>query len=174
MHTKEYKTWGRTALAAVTVAAFLGAPLTAVAEPSAPQTMAAIMATFKSSEAMSAVKHYEGFWDPSFRKLDTDNSKLMDGEDVLDSDPVCQCQDVGGVYHYTGKLTAPDRYVATVSRDGDKATWQVILKKLKGGWKIYDVVDDQGSIRGKLERHNACARNKLAHHQKPDSCTDLK
>ena len=113
-------------------------------------------------------------FDPSFLKLDTDNQKLLDGEDVLDSDPVCQCQDTVGKYRVTGKPDGVDRYVAIVGKVGGKSTWQVILQKINGAWKIYDVVDQRGSVRALLERHNACAREKIAHHQDVDVCSLIK
>ena len=93
----------------------------------------------------------QSYFDPALTKLDQDNGKLFDGVDVLDADPVCQCQDVGGKYRFTGRMAA-DRYVATVSREGETASWQVIWKRIGGRWLIYDVVDDTGSIRGLLER----------------------
>jgi hypothetical protein len=131
--------------------------------------MASYKETAKSPNAMIGQKYF----DPALTKLDQDNSKLMDGVDVLDADPVCGCQDVGGTYTWSGKSVG-DRWIATVGNAEVKGTWQVIWKKIGGRWRIYDVTDERGSIRGLLERHNKCAREKIAQHQKPDACTDLK
>ena len=115
-----------------------------------------------------------GHFDPSFLKLDADNQRLFDGLDVLDADPVCQCQDSGGHYRITGHTQGPDRYVATVNRDGEPGHWQVIMHRNRGTWTFYDVIDDRGSVRALLQRHNTCARERLARHQSVDPCAELK
>jgi hypothetical protein len=116
----------------------------------------------------------QAYFDPALTRLDQENGKLFDGVDVLDADPVCQCQDVGGTYHYTTRREGAG-WVATVSRtDTPGTTWKVIWKKIGGRWRIWDVVDETGGIRGLLERHNKCAREKIAHHLSVEPCTDLK
>ncbi len=170
-------TTGVAALAALTLAA--GAP--AHAQGDTPEAlMTKILASYAITtpddpNAMIGSK----YWDPEFTKLDEDNSKLMDGVDVLDDDPVCGCQDTGGHYKFTGHLEGPDKYVAVVSiipdaNNQEQPSWQVIWKRIGGKWLIYDVIDDTGDIRQLLEKHNACARAKIAAHEKPDSCTDVK
>jgi hypothetical protein len=136
--------------------------------------MRRIMASYrenaKEPNAMLADKYYE----PSFKKLMDDNGKLFDGVDAVDADPVCQCQDMGGKYKWSGKLAGPDKWIASVSRDDVKEPWQVIWHKTGGRWLIYDVVSEHVSLRGLLERHNSCARAKMAKHQKTDDCSLLK
>jgi hypothetical protein len=161
-----------TALAVVFALAFGSAAMAAVADtPEA--LMRTIMASYKETAKSPHAMIGQKYFDPALTKLDQDNSKLMDGVDVLDADPVCGCQDVGGTYTWSGHSVG-DRWVATVSNSDVKGSWQVIWKKIGGRWRIYDVTDERGSIRGLLERHNACARAKIAKHQKPDACTDLK
>jgi hypothetical protein len=115
-----------------------------------------------------------GHFDPSFLKLDYENQTLFEGVDVLDADPVCQCQDNGAHYRVNGRMDGPDRYIATVSMIGEPASWQVIMHRTSAGWTFYDVIDDRGSVRAVLQRHNACARERLARHQSVDPCAELK
>jgi hypothetical protein len=159
------------------VAAVAAAPVRA-ADDSPDALMTKILASYAVTSVVDDPNAMLGskYWDPEFTKLDEDNSKLMDGVDVLDDDPVCGCQDVGGHYHFTGKMTGPNDYVATVSMDEEPkgAPWQVIWKRMAGKWLIYDVIDDTGDIRQLLIKHNACARAKIAAHQPTNSCADVK
>ncbi|HWE44594.1 MAG TPA: hypothetical protein VG407_01085 [Caulobacteraceae bacterium] len=167
-----------TAVAAAVVLAFAPAALAAMAPTSAGDTpeplMRKIMASYRDSAKGSSAAIGQNYFDPALTKLDRDNGRLFDGVDVLDGDPVCQCQDVGGTYKWTGHSEGRDRWVAVVSRSDMKTPWQVIWKRIGNRWGIYDVIDETGSIRGLLERHNRCAREKLAHHQKTDACAELK
>jgi len=167
----------RSGTAGLASAVFVAATLLASTAPAAQQTpetlMRKIMASYREDAGDKGMLG-QSYFDPALTKLDEDNGKLFDGVDVLDADPVCQCQDVGGKYRYTVRRAGSDRYVATVSREGVKGSWQVIWKRIGGRWLIYDVVDDGGSVRGLLERHNNCAREKIAHHQGVEPCGDLK
>jgi len=109
-------------------------------------------------------------WPFVSRRLDRRTASL-DGEDVLDSDPVCQGRDTVGKYRVTGKADGVDRYVAIVGKVGSKPTSQVILCKINGAWKIHDVVEERGSLRALIERHDACVRENIAHHQDVDVCS---
>lgn len=160
------------AWAAVMTMAF--GPVATAAANTPEALMRKIMDSYRpdaGEKGMLGVKYF----DPALTKLDQDNSRLFDGVDVLDADPICQCQDVGAdTYKWSGRSEGPDRWVATVSRSDVPRPWQVIWRRIKGRWVIYDVVDETGSIRTQLVRHNACAREKIARHQKPDSCSELK
>ena len=116
----------------------------------------------------------QGDFDATFLRLDHDNQRLFDGLDVLDYDPVCQCQDAGGTYQVSGRSDAGGRYIATVRRTGEPRSWQVIMRKVGGAWKFYDVIEARGSIRALLARHNACARARRASGQSVDRCAALK
>ena len=116
----------------------------------------------------------QGGYDASFLKLDHDNQTLFDGEDVLDADPVCQCQDTGGHYRIRTVFQTADRYTAEVSDQGRPDRWRVLMRTVRGVWKVYDVIDARGSVRALLERHNACARERLAAHRNVDACALLK
>jgi hypothetical protein len=86
-----------------------------------------------------------------------ENGRLADGIDLMDADPLCQCQDTGG--HYTLSSLA--------QRGSDNASMRItsangpvtaILKRTTGVWRVYDVVDAAGSFRARLIRHNSCMR----------------
>ena len=160
------------AVAAVVALAF--GPMAMAASDTPEALMRKIMDSYKETAKDPNALLGQKYFDPALTKLDQDNGRLFEGVDVLDADPVCQCQDVGGTYRWSGRSEGPDRWVATVSRTDEKTPWQVIWKRISGRWRIYDVVDDTGSVRGKLERHNKCAREKKAHHQSTDACSELK
>lgn len=115
----------------------------------------------------------KGGFEAGFLKLDDENQRLFDGIDVLNADPVCQCQDSGAHYRVAGHMDGADRYVATVRTADEPRTWQVIMRKIGPAWKFYDVIDEQGSVRARLERHNACAKAKRARRQSIDPCAEL-
>jgi hypothetical protein len=99
------------------------------------------------------------FFDPSFEALQDENGRLAGkaGNADLDYDPVCQCQDSGGAYHYVSGAVATGGLFNAAVADAD-THWTLVLKPVAGSWRVYDVVDSQGSIRAMLTRHNACMR----------------
>jgi hypothetical protein len=107
--------------------------------------------------------------DPGFQRLMDDNGRLAGtnyGGVDLDYDPVCQCQDTGG--HFTLVALTPrgsDMAVMRVRITPDApsteppVSYSIVLKRGAGRWRIWDVVETRdGSIRGRLIRHNACLR----------------
>jgi hypothetical protein len=95
--------------------------------------------------------------DPSFQRLMDENDRLAQGIDLLDADPVCQCQDSGG--HYRLLSVTPNGAV-TNARIGldDGSPYTLVLRQSGARWLIYDVIDSDGSLRAQLTRHNACMR----------------
>ena len=115
----------------------------------------------RAQNAYEARVHAD-FYDPTFVKLMNDNDTLAakkgGGED-LDYDPVCQCQDSGGVYRYVSGQAKGGFFDAVVADNAaDQKPWTLVLKKTAAGWRIYDVVDTTGSLRTWLGKHNACLR----------------
>lgn len=107
------------------------------------------------------------FYDPSFAKLISDNGALAGrwgGGPDLDYDPVCQCQDDPGGLVVERVTERPGGFadVAMVSglhETGSKPTaYSLVLQRGPAGWRITDVVDQTGSLRALLTRHNACLR----------------
>jgi hypothetical protein len=99
------------------------------------------------------------YFDASFEALQDENGRLAgkNGDADLDYDPVCQCQDSGGAYRYvSGAAGAGGMFNAAVA-DAD-THWTLVLQPVAGSWRVYDVIDSQGSIRAMLLRHNACMR----------------
>jgi len=101
------------------------------------------------------------FYDPSFSQLMSDNTALSekaDGPD-LDYDPICQCQDTGAIYRYaSGKPDGTHYDVSVTSNDKEQGTWTFVLADSPTGWRVYDVIDQSGSLRAKLTKDNACIR----------------
>lgn len=101
--------------------------------------------------------------DPGFQRLQDDNGHLAQssgfGED-LDSDPVCECQDYGGSYTMTSLTRRGSEFAdARIRQGGEPVNDYTIVLRLAGGiWRIYDVIDSEGSTRAMLTRHNACMR----------------
>ena len=105
---------------------------------------------------------YVEFYDPVFVKLMNDNDSLAAAKNAgqdLDYDPICQCQDSGGTYRYVSGEANGGFYDAKVTDNAaDRTPWTVVLKKMRGGWRIFDVIDETGSVRTWLGQHNACLR----------------
>ncbi len=98
-----------------------------------------------------------GGYDPSFIHLMNENGRLADGIDLMEADPLCQCQDTGG--HYTLKsLAQRDADNASMGITGAYGPVTAILRRTTGVWRVYDVVDASGSFRARLIRHNTCMR----------------
>jgi hypothetical protein len=101
----------------------------------------------------------------------------MDGVDVLDEDPACNCQDnAGSAYEIKTVQADAGRHLIQVWRPKEKNTppWTVDMRLINGAWRIYDVLYPGGrSVRAKLIRHNACARAHIARHQDPAACASL-
>ncbi|HXQ09395.1 MAG TPA: hypothetical protein VN805_00175 [Caulobacteraceae bacterium] len=115
---------------------------------------------------------YANFYDPAFVKLMDDNGALAGAKNAgadLDYDPVCQCQDLGGVYRYVSGAPKGSFFDASVtSNAADQKPWTLVLQKTSAGWRLYDVVDTGGSVRTRLTRHNACLRKARTETQAED------
>ena len=105
---------------------------------------------------------YADFYDAAFVKLMDDSGALAGAKNAgtdLDYDPVCQCQDSGGVYRYLSGQSRGAFFDAKVTDNAaDQKPWTLVLRETQRGWRIYDVVDESGSVRTRLARHNACLR----------------
>jgi hypothetical protein len=117
----------------------------------------------KAADAAYTKHVYATFYDPGFVKVMDDNDTLASakgaGED-LDYDPVCQCQDSGGVYRYVSGVQNGAFFDAKVTDNAaDQSPWTLVLVRTATGWRIWDVVDSTGSLRTWLAKHNACLRS---------------
>jgi hypothetical protein len=116
----------------------------------------------KAADAAYTKRVYATFYDPGFVKVMNDNDTLASakgaGED-LDYDPVCQCQDSGGVYRYISGAQNGAFFDAKVTDNAaEQSPWTLVLVRTATGWRIWDVVDSTGSLRTRLAKHNACLR----------------
>lgn len=96
------------------------------------------------------------YCDPVFDKLlNASNNTGGDlGDDDLDYDPICQCQDIPDKFPVKSvKPDGTDGADVAITRDEDKAAWTLVLRKQGGTWKIFDVVEKDGrSIRAFLTK----------------------
>ena len=107
------------------------------------------------------------FYDPVFDKLMNENTTLAmkhGGGVDLDYDPVCQCQDDAGPLQVGAvRQTAPDAAELHMkswceTKGAECRGYLILIRRTGGGWRVYDVVDQGGSVRAMLVRHNACLR----------------
>jgi hypothetical protein len=89
---------------------------------------------------------------PKF-ELEPDLDKMIDtantGELVVDTDPVCQCQDDDGQpYRIVSVKGTNDMADVAISHDSDRYT--LVLHRINGQWKVHDVIDSDGSLRNYL------------------------
>jgi len=113
----------------------------------------------KREDEQYVQKIYAAFYDPSFsgliNRMDTVSAKW--GDVFLDYDPVCQCQDSGGVYAVVSTNPRNAKLVdVRVREQNDKTEWTLVLTRGAGGWAVFDVVDSTGSLRALLSRQVAC------------------
>jgi hypothetical protein len=102
-------------------------------------------------------------YDPGFKALLDDNRRLAarwPGADI-DHSPLCQCQQVDarvGVESVEPK--APDLAEARMSSCPDPGAgclaYGLVLKRIAGAWRVYDVIENGDGVRATLEKDNAC------------------
>lgn len=103
-------------------------------------------------------------FDASLIGLIAEDQKLARGEvGALDGDPLCDCQDDGGMTFTVGaaKMDGPDgAVVEVVRRDPDAKPpeverLQMVLRQANGVWRIHDVGSpDAPSLRTFLAKEN--------------------
>jgi len=104
-------------------------------------------------------KIYAAFYDPSFSGLLNRMDRVSEkwGDSFLDYDPVCQCQDSGGVYTVVSTTPGTGKLInVRLKEQHDKAEWTLVLTNGGSGWALFDVIDSTGSLRGLLSRQVAC------------------
>jgi len=113
------------------------------------------------------VRVFAQFYDPRFARLMNDNSTLAmkhGGGVDLDYDPVCQCQDdagplqVSSVRQRSADLADLRMKSWCETKDAVCRGYLIVIRRIGGAWRISDVVDEGGSVRAMLVRHNACLR----------------
>lgn len=114
-------------------------------------------ASDQKAQAVYQNRVYADFYDPTFVKVV--NSK------VLAVDPVCQCtgdESSGNTYSYVSGQAKGAFFDAKVRGDvqgGAPTPWTLVLSKTAAGWRIYDVINQDGSsARTQVTRYSACLR----------------
>jgi hypothetical protein len=106
------------------------------------------------------------FYDPGFAALIADNQRLETrwGNVDLDHDPLCQCQQVHSrISLESVDQTAPDAveaHMASCEEPGAGCEhYELVLRRTADAWRVYDAVEQGESVRGYLERIDACLRS---------------
>ncbi|HEY7005217.1 MAG TPA: DUF3828 domain-containing protein [Sphingomicrobium sp.] len=146
----------------------LFALLAAAAQPAeTPKAyMQRLYANYRHSD-YSPLTHPERVFASRLLAAINEDSKLARGEvGYLDGDPLCQCQDTGGMRPSITNVTQHGRDKATVRVSigwkGEKARRATFnLVRTRNGWRIADVSSaDEPSLLGALEASNSKARVK--------------
>jgi hypothetical protein len=128
--------------------------------------MQRLYANYRHSD-YSPFTHPERVFAPRLLGEINEDSKLAHGEvGYLDGDPVCQCQDSGGMHPAVTGVMWRDRDHAAVrvsiGWEHDKPSQATFsLVRTKAGWRIADVASaDEPSLLGALKKANRKARAK--------------
>ena len=115
----------------------------------------------------SPFTHPERVFAPRLLAAINEDSRLARGEvGYLDGDPVCQCQDTGGMRPSVTRVSQQGPRMAivrvSIGWEGEKARPATFkLVRTKAGWRIADVSSsDEPSLLGALEKANREARVK--------------
>jgi len=131
------------------------------------QFMERLYANYRHSD-YSPFTHPGQVFAPRLLGAINEDSKLANGEvGYLDGDPVCQCQDTGGMHPSIVGVArqGPDKAVVRVSLrwEGEKPRppTKFSLVRTGSGWRIADVSSaDEPSLLRALEAANRKARHK--------------
>jgi hypothetical protein len=106
--------------------------------------------------------HWAKNYDPCDKYCEADLGKLLKAahrKNMIDYDPVCQCQHGGENYMmFAGSRGATDDdYRVTMKKVGKPGTWLLILRWADGGWKIRDVLETRSGKQVSLRQRLASA-----------------
>jgi hypothetical protein len=101
-------------------------------------------------------------YDPCRSVCVADFAKLVKAaraKNLIDYDPICQCQKGGDAYMmFTGATGANnEEYAATMKKVGKPGTWVVKLKWDDGGWKVNDIIETRAGKQVSLRQRLAGA-----------------
>ena len=154
-----WRTWKSTLPALIAALLATSPAALAAAAPQTAQAFAERLVQRMNTDSWVKAKGARDI-DPAFQKLMDENDRLAQGVDLLDADPVCQCQDSGG--HYRLLSVTPNGATTNARISVDRgAPYTLVLRQSGARWLISDVIDSGGSLRAQLIRHNSCMR---AHH----------
>jgi hypothetical protein len=149
------------------VGAALGTTSAAAAET--PKAFMERLYGYYRNESYSPFTHPGRIFAPRLLSAIDEDSKLAKGEvGYLDGDPVCQCQDSGGMHASVTGVTqqGPDKATVKVAlrwdNDAPRPATTFSLVRTKAGWRIADVSSpDEPSLLKALRDSNAKARAQL-------------
>ena len=119
-----------------------------------------IYASYRN-EKYSPFDHPEKVFAPRLNAAIKDDARLAHGEvGFLDGDPVCDCQDTGGMHSKVLSVarsgaTATADVLVTWERTADRRDIKLGLVRTQSGWRISDVdTADDPNLLGALEKSN--------------------
>lgn len=117
------------------------------------------------NESYSPFDHSERVFAPPLNAAIKEDERLAHGEvGFLDGDPLCDCQDTGGMHaRIVSVATSGDTAIARVSVQWegtkDRSDIRLRLVQTRAGWRIADVgTAHEPSLLKDLQRSNAQAR----------------
>jgi hypothetical protein len=120
-----------------------------------------VYAQYRRSPDFSPFTHPDHYFAPTLLAAINEDSRLAHGEvGTLDGDPICQCQDSGGMRPRVLKVTRPSAGKASVMvlidwQDSTARKARFSLVRVRGGWRIADVRSgDERSLLQALLRAN--------------------
>ena len=132
------------------VASGSAAPAAATVDPGAEAFVRALYAKYAASGDFSPMLHEDEVFTPALVKMLKHDEKMTPKGEIgtIEADPICQCQDSGGMKLQSVATTATgtDKADAQVGLQFDKPA-SVLLKLVKvpgGGWRVDDALGDDG------------------------------
>jgi hypothetical protein len=126
-----------------------------------------VYAEYRSNSDFSPFTHPEHYFAPTLLAAINEDSRLAHGEvGTLDGDPICQCQDSGGMRPRVLKVTRPSAGKASVQvlidwQDSTARKARFSLVRVRGHWRIADVSSgDERSLLQALRNANREARKR--------------
>jgi hypothetical protein len=126
--------------------------------------MERLYASYRAPD-FSPFKHPEAYFAPRLIAAIKEDARLAHGEvGYVDGDPICQCQDAGGMRPHILKVTRLSADKASVGvlidwQDSTARRARFNLVRLRGGWRIADVASaDERSFLQAIEKSNRQAR----------------
>jgi len=143
--------------AATPAAAPAAAPADADPAASAKVWATRLYSRYDGGSDFNPIVTRDGVWDPAMLALMAKVDKAQEAGDgaIFDFEPLCACQDNGGMtWRVTdASASSPDKAEVTVTRviGSDTGEVKLSLVKVNGDWRIHDVgTKDVGSYSGLL------------------------
>jgi Protein of unknown function (DUF3828) len=123
-----------------------------------------VYAGYRNEDYSPLARPKQVFARPLVEAIGEDARLSRDEVGYMDADPLCQCQDPGGLRPAIGQVLQPTPGTATAAvtlafGDSDRREIDVKLIRTRGGWRIADIAAaEEPSLLDSLRRFNARRR----------------